>query len=202
MAERYGWVRVLCGPMFAGKTEEMLRLLARAGFAGRRALVVHPALDSRAGAEHIESRLGRAMPSRPVSKPADILVLTDQLDPDIVAIEEAQFFDHSIVAVVGQLADDGREVIATGLDRNFRNQTFGPMGELLAHADEVIKLTAVCVRCHGEATRSQRLIDGDPAPADSPDILLGGLHDELYEARCRRCHHVPGLSDWKARQSQ
>jgi thymidine kinase len=116
-------------------------------------------------------------------------------DADIVAIEEGQFFDERLPEVVERLAGLGKQVIVTGLDRDFRGIPFGPMPRLLALADQVTKLTAICVMCGEPATRTQRLIDGQPAPADSPLIVIGGMGDEAYEARCRLHHAVPGLGD-------
>jgi thymidine kinase len=193
-----GWIHVLCGPMASGKTEEMIRLLRRAEIAGRRVLVVNHALNTRTGADRIESRSGVAFPSRAVSDSDQIAAIVTEMDPDLVAVEEAEFFDNGLADVVERLADDGREVILTGLDRDFRGWPFGPMARLLVIADEVDKLTAICVVCKGVATRTQRLINGRPAPADSPTIVVGGINDptgkpESYEARCRRCHEVPGL---------
>jgi thymidine kinase len=143
----HGWVHVIAGCMFCGKTDEMLRLLRRFSIAGRRVVLVKPRLDTR----------------------------TDD------------------VTVVERLAELGKQVIVTGLDRDFRGIPFGAMPRLLALADQVTKLTAICVVCGEPATRTQRLIDGEPAGAESPLIVIGGLGDETYEARCRLHHVVPGL---------
>ncbi len=193
-----GWITLLCGPMASGKTEELIRLLRRAEIAGRRVLVLDHAIDTRAGHDRIESRSGVAFPSRAVPDSAAIPAVVAEIDPHVIGIEEAEFFDDGIVDVVDRLANEGRQVILTGLDRDFRGWPFGPMPRLLTVADEVVKLTAICVVCKGVATRTQRLINGRPAPADSPTIVVGGLNDatgkaESYEARCRNCHEVPGL---------
>ncbi|HEX5465980.1 MAG TPA: thymidine kinase [Candidatus Limnocylindrales bacterium] len=193
-----GWITLLCGPMASGKTEELIRLLRRAEIAGRRVLVLDHAIDTRAGKGRIESRSGVAFSSREVPDASAIPAVVAETQPDVIGIEEAEFFDDGIVEVVEGLADEGRQVILTGLDRDFRGWPFGPMPRLLTVADEVVKLTAICVRCKGVATRTQRLIEGRPAPADSPTIVVGGLNDpsgkaETYEARCRSCHQVPGL---------
>ena len=193
-----GWITLLCGPMASGKTEEMIRLLRRAEIAGRRVLVLNHAINTRSGGDRIESRSGVAFASRSVTTAATIPAIVSEVDPDVVGIEEVEFFDNGIADVVDRLADEGRQVILTGLDRDFRGWPFGPMPRLLIVADEVLKLTAICVRCKGVATRTQRLINGRPAPADSPTIVVGGLNDpsgkpESYEARCRQCHEVPGL---------
>jgi thymidine kinase len=114
---------------------------------------------------------------------------------DIVAIEEGQFWDTGLAAIVEQLADAGKQVLVTGLDQDFRGDPFGPMPALMALADQVTKLTAICMVCGEPATRTQRLIDGQPAPADSPLIMVGGMGDERYEARCRLHHEVPPAGD-------
>ena len=194
-----GWILVLCGPMASGKTEEMIRLLRRAEIAGRRVLVLNHALNVRSAGDRIESRSGVAFRSIPVADSSEIRPIVERTDPHVVAIEEAEFFDNGLAEVADALADEGRQVILTGLDRDFRGWPFGPMPRLLVIADEVVKLTAICVVCKGPATRTQRLINGQPAPADSPTIVVGGLNDpdgkpETYEARCRRCHEVPGGS--------
>ncbi|MGZ3588881.1 MAG: thymidine kinase [Candidatus Limnocylindrales bacterium] len=193
-----GWIHLLCGPMASGKTEEMIRLLRRAEIAGKRVLVLNHAINTRTGSDKIESRSGVAFPSRAVVDSSQIEAIVAEVDPDLVAVEEAEFFDNGLADVVERLAAQDREVILTGLDRDFRGWPFGPMPRLLVIADEVDKLTAICVICKGVATRTQRLINGRPAPADSPTIVVGGINDpagrpESYEARCRRCHEVPGL---------
>ncbi len=184
--------------MASGKTEEMIRLLRRAEIAGKRVLVLNHALNTRSGNDRIESRSGVAFASRAVTGSSEIQAVVAAADPDLVAVEEAEFFDNGLADVAEALAEEGREVILTGLDRDFRGWPFGPMPRLLVIADEVDKLTAICVICKGVATRTQRLINGRPAPADSPTIVVGGINDpggkpETYEARCRRCHEVPGL---------
>ena len=184
-----GWVHVICGCMFCGKTDEMLRLLRRFSIAGRRVLLVKPQLDTRTDHVTVVSRSGATHRAVAVESSADIAALVG--DADIVAIEEGQFFDERLPEVVEELADTGKQVLVTGLDRDFRGIPFGPMPRLMALADQVTKLTAICVVCGEPATRTQRLIDGEPAPADSPLIVIGGMGDETYEARCRLHHEVP-----------
>lgn len=185
-----GWVHVICGCMFCGKTDEMLRLLRRFSIAGRRVVLVKPRMDTRTDAVTVISRSGAQHTALSVDDAAQIERFVG--DADIVAVEEGQFFDERLPEVVQRLATNGRQVIVTGLDTDFRGIPFGPMPRLMALADQVTKLTAICVVCGEPATRTQRLIDGHPAPADSPLIVIGGIGDEKYEARCRLHHEVPG----------
>ena len=184
-----GWVHVICGCMFCGKTDEMLRLLRRFSIAGRTVVLIKPRLDTRTEDRTVVSRSGAQHTAVPVDDSRQIEALVGAAD--IVAIEEGQFFDERLPDVVGLLADAGKQVLVTGLDQDFRGIPFGPMPRLMALADQVTKLTAICVTCGEPATRTQRLIDGEPAPADSPLIVIGGLGDEKYEARCRLHHVVP-----------
>jgi thymidine kinase len=184
-----GWVHVICGCMFCGKTDEMLRLLRRFSIAGRTVVLVKPRLDTRTDEETVVSRSGAQHRAFSVDHSRQIEALVD--NTDIVAVEEGQFFDEELPDVVGRLANAGKQVVVTGLDQDFRGIPFGPMPRLMALADQVTKLTAICVVCGEPATRTQRLIDGQPAPADSPLIVIGGLGDEKYEARCRLHHEVP-----------
>ena len=179
----HGWVHVIAGCMFCGKTDEMLRLLRRFSIAGRRVVLVKPRLDTRTDDVTVISRSGATHRAVTVDDSAEIESAVG--DADIVAIEEGQFFDERLPAAVGRLAE------VTGLDRDFRGVPFGAMPRLLALADQVTKLTAICMVCGEPATRTQRLIDGEPAPSDSPLIVIGGLGDESYEARCRLHHVVP-----------
>ncbi len=188
-----GWVHVICGCMFCGKTDEMLRLLRRFGIAGRRVVLVKPQVDTRTDQVTVVSRSGAHHQALSVAHSREIEALVD--DADIVAVEEGQFFDEELPEVVERLADGGKQVLVTGLDRDFRGIPFGPMPRLMALADQVTKLTAICMVCGEPATRTQRLIDGLPASADSPLILIGGMADESYEARCRMHHEVPAPRD-------
>ena len=185
----HGWVHVIAGCMFCGKTDEMLRLLRRFSIAGRQVVLVKPRLDTRTNEITVVSRSGAQHRAVTVEHSTEIEAAVGAAD--IVAIEEGQFFDEGLPEVVEALAAAGKQVIVTGLDRDFRGIPFGTMPRLLALADQVTKLTAICVVCGEPATRTQRLIDGEPAPADSPLIVIGGLGDETYEARCRLHHVVP-----------
>ena len=189
----HGWVHVIAGCMFCGKTDEMLRLLRRFSIAGREVVLVKPRLDTRTDEVTVVSRSGAEHRAVTVDHSAEIDAAVGPAD--IVAIEEGQFFDEALPEVVEALAAGGKQVIVTGLDRDFRGIPFGTMPRLLALADQVTKLTAICMVCGEPATRTQRLIDGEPAPADSPLIVIGGLGDETYEARCRLHHVVPGLGE-------
>jgi thymidine kinase len=184
-----GWVHVICGCMFCGKTDEMLRLLRRFTIAGRQVVLIKPSLDTRTTDASVVSRSGAQHPAMAVDHSREIASLIG--DADIVAVEEGQFFDEGLPDVVETLADAGKQILVTGLDRDFRGVPFGPMPRLMALADQVTKLTAICVVCGEQATRTQRLIDGHPASSDSPLIVIGGMGDETYEARCRLHHEVP-----------
>jgi thymidine kinase len=187
-----GWVHVICGCMFCGKTDEMLRLLRRFAIAGRQVVLVKPRVDTRTAEETVVSRSGAEHRAVTVDAAKDIPGVVGTAD--IVAIEEGQFWDADLPSVVEQLAEEGKQVLVTGLDQDFRGDPFGPMPVLMALADQVTKLTAICMVCGEPATRTQRLIDGQPAPVDSPLIMVGGMGDERYEARCRLHHEVPAAA--------
>ncbi len=185
-----GWIELVCGSMFSGKTEELLRRVRRAEIARKTLRLFKPAVDRRYGIERVASHDGVAREDAiVVQSAAEIL---DYITPDVevIAIDEIQFFDWSIADVCTQLANDRKRVIAAGLDQDFRGEPFGPMPLLMALAERVDKLHAICVVCGASASRTQRLIDGRPARYDDPIILVGG--SESYEARCRHCHEVPG----------
>jgi thymidine kinase len=183
-----GWIEVVAGVMFSGKSEELMRRVRRAMIGRKRVQVFKSHLDSRyAGLFAVSSHDGRSVDAVPVDSSAQI---AQRIDPmaHVVAIDEAQFLDQGIVEVATSLAARGRRVILAGLDTDFRGEPFGPMPHLMAIAESVDKLSAICVLCGAAATRTQRLIDGEPAAWDSPTIMVGGR--EAYEARCRACHVV------------
>jgi thymidine kinase len=193
-----GHVQVIAGCMFSGKTDELLRLLRRAEIARRRILLVRPVIDDRTEREVVRSRSGAAFQSKAVADPYEIETLAKDAWADLIAIEEAQFFAEGLVGVVERLAGAGRTVVCCGLNLDFRGRPFGPMPLLLAIADGVTSLSAICTVCGEEATRTQRLIDGRPAGADEPVVVVGGLaadtpstQRETYEARCRAHHELP-----------
>ena len=188
-----GWIEVICGVMFSGKSEELIRRVRRAMIAKKSVQVFKSHLDERyAGIYQVSSHDGRTTEAIPVDTPAQIMA---KLHPQtqVVAIDEAQFLDASIVELVTTLAAGGRRVILAGTDTDFRGEPFGPMPQLLAVAEVVDKLHAICVVCGNPASRNQRLIGGKPARYDSPTIMVGSA--ESYEARCRRCHAVPRVDE-------
>jgi len=185
---RGGWIEVICGSMFSGKTEELLRRVRRAQIAGQKVQLFKHTLDQRYDAIKVTSHNGLSEEAVPVESTAALQAQLDE-EADVIAIDEVQFFDEAIVALCQELADAGKRVICAGLDLDFRGVPFGPMPALLAVAEEVSKLHAICVVCGGPASRSQRLINGEPARYDDPIIVVGA--EETYEARCRGCHQVP-----------
>lgn len=183
-----GWVELICGSMFSGKSEELIRRIKRATYGNLTVRVFKPAIDNRYHEESVVSHNGNSILARPVEKATDILDhITD--DIDVIGIDEIQFFDEAIVSIVDQLADLGHRVIVAGLDTDFRGEPFGVMPELMAMSEMVTKLNAICPQCGSPASRTQRLIDGEPASYDDPIILVGA--SESYEPRCRHCHEVP-----------
>ena len=188
-APRSGWIEVICGSMFSGKTEEMIRRVRRAQIAKQKVQVFKPAIDTRYEAIlQVKSHNGLGHDAIPATTSADILNNV-AADTTVVGIDEVQFFDLDVIRVATKLAERGVRVIAAGLDMDFRGEPFGPMPQLMAEAEHVDKLHAICVVCGADASRTQRLIDGRPANYDDPIILVGG--SESYEARCRQCHQVP-----------
>jgi thymidine kinase len=173
--------------MFSGKSEEMMRRLRRAEIAGQRVLLFKPRIDDRYDVGDVVSHAGVRMSAVPVDGAAELIARAH--GSDVVGIDEAQFFEATVVDAALALAQGGLRVIAAGLDQDFRREPFGPMPELMARAEFVDKLQAVCHRCGGPATTTQRLVDGRPAPYSGETIVVGAL--DTYEARCRDCH-VPG----------
>lgn len=169
--------------MYSGKTDELLRLTRRLAITGYDIGVYKPATDTRT--EEVASRSGAAYECHAVSTPQGIV--DDGWNRDVIVIDEAQFFGDDLYSAVWLLLRHGKHVIVAGLDRDFKGDGFGPIPELLVEADVVTKLTAVCFKCKGEASLTQRLIDGRPARRDDPLVVIGGMGDERYEARCRAC---------------
>jgi thymidine kinase len=183
-----GWVEAICGSMFSGKSEELIRRMRRSQFAKQEIQVFKPAIDNRYSDEAVVSHNGTSIIAMPVPSSKDILEKVEE-KTEVVGIDEVQFFDDSIVEVVQELANRGYCVIVAGLDQDFRGEPFGKMPELLAIAETVTKLQAVCAVCGSPASRTQRLINGEPACYDDPIILVGA--SESYEPRCRHHHEVP-----------
>jgi thymidine kinase len=184
-----GWIEVISGVMFSGKSEELIRRLKRAVIARKKVQVFKSHLDGRyAGVYQVSSHDGRTVQAVPVDTTDQIIA---KLEPDtqVVGVDEAQFLDAGIVGLATDLAARGIRVIVAGTDLDFRGEPFGAMPHLMAIAEQVDKLHAICVVCGGPASRNQRLIEGKPARYDSPTIMVGG--QEAYEARCRACHKVP-----------
>lgn len=182
-----GKITVVCGSMFAGKSEELIRLARRALYAKKKVQVFKPVIDRRYDESMVVTHMGvrhEAVPVASVKELRKAIVKETQ----VVLIEEAQFFDPSLVDLAVELADGGREVVLAGLDQDFRRHPFGPMPQLLAVADEVLKLRAICVKCGATASHTQRVVDGKPAREDDPLILIGAT--ETYEARCRTCYRL------------
>lgn len=185
---REGWVEIICGSMFSGKTEELIRRINRAKIAKQNVQVVKPMVDNRYSERAVVSHTGIQADCEPLASAKDILKVVDA-DTDVLAIDEVQFFDDSIVDVCTTLARRGVRVICAGLDTDFRGEPFGPTPLVMATAEYVTKLQAICIKCGQPANRTQRLIDGKPAYRDDPIILVGA--SESYEARCRHCHEIP-----------
>ncbi|AOH43444.1 thymidine kinase [Anaerolineaceae bacterium oral taxon 439] len=188
-------IEVICGPMFCGKTEELIRRLRRAVIARNKVQVFKPIIDDRYVVERVHSHGGIEIDALPIDKIGDLF---QYLSPDttVIGIDEAQFFDEPIVEIVDRLSGNGIRVILTGLDMDFRGVPFGVMPTLIAKAERVDKLTAICMVCGEPATRTQRIVNGQPADADDPIVIVGA--DELYEARCRT-HHVVHHRNGKSR---
>ncbi len=185
-----GWIEVVTGSMFSGKTEELLRRLRRAEIAGQAVHAFKPAVDDRYGDAAVGSHAGRRWDATVLDADADVTEqMFDVLDgEEVVAVDEANFFRPDLVDACETLAADGRRVIASGLDQTYRGEPFEPVAELIAIAEYVEKLRAICSVCGEPATRTQRLIDDEPAHVDDPTVLVGA--EESYEARCRSCHVV------------
>ncbi|MGE0002835.1 MAG: thymidine kinase [Candidatus Izemoplasmatales bacterium] len=189
LKQRDGWIEVITGPMFAGKTEELIRRVKRLEFAKQNIIVFKPTIDTRYAQNEVVSHNNNRTRSINITKSSEIMDYVDDYT-EVVAIDEIQFLDEAAVEICEYLANNGVRVIVSGLDRDFRGEPFSFMPKLLSIAEEVTKLSAICVKCHTPATRTQRIINGKPAQYDDPIILVGA--QDSYEARCRHCHEVPG----------
>lgn len=185
--QRSGWIEVICGSMFSGKTEELLRRLKRAKIANQKVQIFKPATDTRYHQSHVVSHDDNYIPSQPLTEASDILKHVD--DATVIGVDEAQFFDANLTAVCEELAIDGKRVIVAGLDMDFQGQPFGPMPNLLAVAEYITKLHAICPHCGNLATHSYRLVSG------SDQVVLG--EKDLYEPRCRTCYNMGNILNLK-----
>jgi thymidine kinase len=183
-----GSVEVICGSMFSGKTDELIRRLRRATIARQHVQVFKPAIDVRYAVEKVSSHAGTDYAAIPIERAEDIRQRLDK-QATVVAIDEAQFFDNGIIQVVEELAAKRIRVIVAGLDTDFRGEPFGPMPVLMARAEHVDKIQAICMVCGEPASRTQRLVNGNPARYNDPVVIVGAA--EMYEARCRTHHEVP-----------
>jgi len=197
MKHHNGTIEVITGSMFSGKTDELIRRLRRATIARQKVQVFKPAIDNRYTVEKVTSHAGSDFAALPIQSAADIPA---RLHPDttVVAIDEAQFFDAEVVRITQEMADRGIRVIVAGLDTDFRGEPFGPMPVLMAKAEVVDKLHAICMVCGEPASRTQRLVNGRPAHYDDPVVIVGA--SELYEARCREHHEVP--AGWQPNRTE
>lgn len=189
MRHTHGSIEIICGSMFSGKTDELIRRLVRATIAKQKVQVFKPAIDIRYAIEKVASHTGSTFDAIPVEKASEIRIKIDK-DTTVVGIDEAQFFDPEVVTVAQELATRGVRVLVAGLDTDFRGKPFGSMPILMAEAEHVSKLHAICMVCGDDASRTQRLLNGKPARYDEPIVIVGA--SELYEARCRQHHEVPG----------
>src|SRR3989338_4584649 len=188
-----GSLEVVCGPMFSGKSEELIRRVKRVQISGKSFILFKPSIDNRYDATHVIShdhrKLEAIVTGTDSGAISDIESLVASKQPEVIAFDEGNFYENSIIEPITRWVSEGRRVVVAGLDTDFRGETFGPMGELLARADYVDKIKAICMRCKNrEAVMTQRLIDGKPAKRTDPTIVVGA--SEMYEARCRSCHEI------------
>ena len=187
--QRSGWIEAICGSMFSGKTEELIRRLRRAEIAGQRVAVFKPRADARYDPSDVVSHDRRAFPGQPVTRARSLLALVADSDAEVVGVDEAQFFDPELPRVLEDLAEAGKRVIVAGLDMDFRGRPFGPMPDVLAVAEYITKVHAICAQCGTLATHSFR------TAAAEDQVLLGAA--ERYEARCRHCFRMGAVLPFK-----
>ncbi|MGV8145831.1 MAG: thymidine kinase [Alkaliphilus sp.] len=185
-----GSIEIIVGPMYAGKSEELIRRINRAKIAELKVMAFKPDIDKRYSVANIISHNGKKTKCIPVDKVQEISDIIDNESFDILAIDEIQFMDESVIDICRKAADRGKRVICAGLDMDFRGEPFSTVPNLMAIAEHISKLTAVCMVCKMPATRTQRIVNGRPAKYSEPIILVGAT--ESYEARCRKCHEVMG----------
>ena len=185
---KLGWIEVICGPMFAGKSEELIRRIKRIEYAKKKVVVFKPLIDNRYSEDEVVSHNKRKTKCFNLSSSQDVMKYITE-DTYAVAFDEVQFMDEGIIEVIQELASMGKRVICAGLDNDFRGEPFSIMPKLLCIAEDVTKLTAICQVCGANATRTQRIVNGKPAYYEDPIIIIGA--SEAYEPRCRHCHEVP-----------
>lgn len=185
---KVGWIECICGSMFSGKSEELLRRIRRGVIAKQKVLLFKPTIDNRYAEGKVSTHNGNTHDSVVISDSKEIYNYLKNEKYDIIGIDEIQFFDENIVPIINDLAGQGYRVIVAGLDMDFRGEPFYPMPEIMAISEIVTKLHAVCSKCGSEASRSQRLINGKPAKYDDPIVVIGA--SESYEARCRHCYEI------------
>jgi thymidine kinase len=188
MKHHNGSIEVICGSMFCGKTEELIRRLRRATIARQKVQVFKPVIDVRYSTQKVTSHAGTDFHAIPIKASSELPAKLDD-DTTVVGIDEVQFFDDNIIEIIESLANRGIRVIAAGLDMDFRGEPFGCMPVLMAKAEQVDKLQAICMKCGEPGCRTQRLVNGQPANFHDPIVIVGAA--ELYEARCRNHHIVP-----------
>jgi len=188
MKHHTGSIEIITGSMFCGKTDELIRRLRRATIARQKVQVFKPAIDYRYSIQKVTSHAGTEFAAIPISSSKEIVNHLES-DTTVIGIDEAQFFEYDIIDVVQMLADRGLRVIIAGLDTDFRGEPFGPMPVLMAEAEVVDKLHAICMVCGEQASRTQRLVNGKPAHYNDPIVIVGA--SEMYEARCRMHHQIP-----------
>ncbi len=181
ITQKTGWIEIICGGMFSGKSEELIRRARRTQYAQQKIQVFKPSIDNRYSDEYVVSHSQMKLPSILVADTKEIRAKIEE-DTQVIAIDEVQFFDEDVIELVGELADGGKRVILAGLDMDYMGKPFGPMPHLLAIADYITKLQAICVKCGNPAGRTQRLSH------DKEQIVVGA--DNIYEARCRNCHEI------------
>lgn len=187
LISRPGWIEVICGPMFAGKSEELIRRIKRLEYAKKKTLVFKPGIDNRYSADEVVSHSNLKAKSIAIKESKEILDYVDS-STFAIAVDEVQFLDKEIIYLAQRLALKGIRVILGGLDTDFRGEPFPITASLMTIAEDVLKLTAICVVCGAPATKTQRIINGKPAHYADPIIKVGA--SEAYEPRCRHCHQV------------
>jgi thymidine kinase len=190
---KLGHLEVICGPMFSGKSEELIRRLKRVQISSKKFLLFKPVIDNRYDLNHVVSHDQRKLEAIITGNDAkamkEIEGIVAKENPDVIAFDEGNFYDASLIQAAGKWVSQGKRVIVAGLDQDFRGLPFGPMPSLLAIADFVDKLKAICMKCKSDyGTMTQRLVNGRPAKFSDPTILVGGF--DSYEVRCRNCHEI------------